>query len=782
MSKNLMIVESPAKAKTIEKYLGKDFTVKSCFGHIRDLPKDDNAIEVENNFKPNYVVPKDKKQLVKELKQLAVKAEDVWLATDEDREGEAISWHLCEVLNLDEDKTKRIVFHEITKPAIKKAVSSPRLINKDVVNAQQARRILDRLVGFKVSPILWRKISRNQGLSAGRVQSVAVRLIVEREREIEGFEVQSFYKVVAYFKLKNEQGKQVLFKGELPKKLSSKEEAEKFLQDCISAEFKISDITVKPAKKSPPPPFTTSTLQQEASRKLSFSVSKTMLVAQKLYEAGKITYMRTDSTNLSDTAMGAAKAEILKEYGQEYSKPRHFKTKSEGAQEAHEAIRPTYFENHKEGGNRDQQRLYELIWKRTLASQMSDAQLERTKATIDISTRKENLVARGEVLKFPGFLALYQVSAIDEESEEKQSDMLPPLAVGQILNLKNMNATQRFTQSPARYNEASLVRKLEDLGIGRPSTYAPTISTIQKREYVVKESREGKERKYTVMTLPGPTEKNAGNIAHKTATEKTGAEKSKLFPTDIGKLVNDFLLEHFDVVFDYGFTADIEKQFDQIADGKVPWENMLKDFYSPFIKKVDDTLENAERVTGERSLGIDKKSGLPVSARLGRYGPMVQIGVHDDEAGTKPKYARIRKPYTIDNITLEQALELFKLPRVVGSFEGKEIKANEGRFGPYVQHDGKFVSIKEGSPMSITEAEAIELIKAKREADAKKHIKSFAEDESIQILNGRWGPYIKAGKKNVKIPKDKVPEDLTFEEVQELIANAPEKKGRGRKK
>lgn len=774
MTKNLMIVESPAKAKTIEKILGKDFTVKSCYGHIRDLPKEDRAIDVEQNYQPTYVVTPDKVEIVKDLKTLAKQAEEVWLATDEDREGEAISWHLCEALGLNATTTKRIVFHEITKPAIQKAVQYPRTINQHLVNAQQARRVLDRLVGFEISPILWRKISRNSGLSAGRVQSVAVRLIVEREREITAFASVPYFKITALFKVKDAKGKAVQLKAELPNKISDERGAESFLKQCIGAIFKVSDIQVKPAKKSPPPPFTTSTLQQEASRKLGFSVARTMSVAQKLYEAGFITYMRTDSTYLSDTALLTAAEQIKSKYGDRYYQQRQYKTKSQLAQEAHEAIRPTYFDNTEAGSTPEEKKLYDLIWTRALASQMADAQLERTNVTIDISTvPTEHLKATGEVIKFDGFLVLYRESAIDEESEEEQSTMLPPLKVGQILDLAQMNATERFPNPPARFNEASLVKHLEELGIGRPSTYAPTISTIQQRDYVVRESRPGTTRTYRTLQLSGPQATPPNQITAQDAKENVGAEKAKLFPTDIGMVVNDFLIKYFENVLDFHFTAQIEKQFDEIADGQKEWTHMIDGFYKPFHKTVVSTLENAERETGERIIGEDPKSGKQVIARLGKYGPMVQIGNADDTE--KPKFATLRPPHTIQNISLQEALELFKLPRIVGSFEGQDMKVNEGRFGPYVQHGKSFYSLPKGCDLfAISQVEAMQVIEAKRKADDEKIIKTFKEDADIQVLNGRYGPYIKAGNKNVKIPKGQEPAALTYEEVKTLIGNTPE--------
>lgn len=772
MTKNLMIVESPAKAKTIEKILGDDFTVKSCYGHIRDLPKEDRAIDVEHNYHPTYVVSPDKAELVKELKKLAKEAREVWLATDEDREGEAISWHLCEALGLNPVSTKRIVFHEITKPAIQKAVQHPRTINQDLVNAQQARRVLDRLVGFEISPILWRKISRNSGLSAGRVQSVAVRLIVEREREIQAFESVPYFKITALFKVKDSKGKITQFKAELPRKISDEGGSEQFLKRCIDAVFKVSDIQVKPAKKSPSPPFTTSTLQQEASRKLGFSVARTMSVAQKLYESGNITYMRTDSTYLSDTAIAAAAKQIKSKYGDAYYQQRQYKTKSQLAQEAHEAIRPTYFENEEAGNTPEEKKLYELIWKRALASQMADAQLERTNVTIDISTVPEQLKATGEVIKFDGFLTLYLESAIDEESEEEQSAMLPPLKVGQILDLSQMNATQRFPSPPARFNEASLVKHLEELGIGRPSTYAPTISTIQQREYVVRQSRAGTTRNYRVLQLTGPQETPPNKITARDAKENVGVEKNKLFPTDIGMVVNDFLVKYFENVLDFNFTAQIEKEFDEIAIGKTEWTKMLDGFYKPFHKTVVNTLENAERETGERVLGTDPKTGRQVTARLGKYGPMVQVGNIDDTE--KPQFATLRPPHTIQNISLEEAIALFKLPRIVGDFEGQELKVSEGRFGPYVQHQKSFYSLPKGCDLfAITQQEAIQIIEEKRKADGEKIIKTFAEDKDVQVLNGKYGPYVKAGKLNVKIPKGQDPAALTYEDIKQLIDNTP---------
>lgn len=776
MAKNLVIVESPAKAKTIEGYLGKDFLVKSSFGHIRDLPKKGLNVDIENKFAPTYEVPADKKSVVSDLKKLSKDAETVWLASDEDREGEAISWHLYETLKLDKKKTKRIVFHEITKPAILKAIENPRDINIDLVNAQQARRILDRLVGFELSPILWKKIKPN--LSAGRVQSVAVRLIVEREREITNFKTESFYRVVALFDV-NKDGKKAVLKAELPKKFKSKEEAQQFLDNCLKAEFTVEDLEKKPSKKSPSAPFTTSTLQQEASRKLGFSVARTMTVAQKLYEAGKITYMRTDSVNLSETALTAAEKEISKSFGKEYVNIRQYTSTSKGAQEAHEAIRPTYIENREAGEDSSEQRLYDLIWKRTIASQMANAELEKTTITIGVSNSSEKLLAKGEVIKFDGFLKVYMEST-DDETEENEEGMLPPMDKGQKLDLNEMTATQRFTQHPPRYTEASLVKKLEEQGIGRPSTYAPTISTVQNRGYVVKEDREGTPRPYAQLILKD------NKVAEKQLTENTGAEKAKLFPTDIGMVVNDFLVENFANVLDYGFTAEVEKEFDEIAEGKLEWSKMITNFYKPFHKNTEDTIENSDRATGERLLGTDPATGKNVYVRIGRFGPMVQLGEAAEEGESeKPKFSSLKKEQRIDTVTLEEALDLFKLPRTVGEYEGKEMVVSEGRFGPYVRHDGKFISLgKTDDPLTITGDEAIQLIEAKRKADREKLIKSFPENSEVQVLNGRWGPYIVVGKKNVKIPKGKDAKSLTLEECLKLAEETPDKpaKGRFRKK
>ncbi|MEQ8581073.1 MAG: type I DNA topoisomerase [Marinoscillum sp.] len=769
MAKNLVIVESPAKAKTIEGYLGSDYQVKSSYGHVRDLPKGDKAIDIANGFKPTYEVSADKKEVIRELKKLAKAAETIYLASDDDREGEAISWHLKEALNLNDSNTRRIVFREITKNAIQNAIQNPRGIDIDLVNAQQARRILDRLVGFELSPVLWKKVRR--GLSAGRVQSVAVRMVVEREREIDQFEAQSSFKISALFDL--DQGK--VLQAELGKRFKTEAEAQAFLNLCIGADFEISNLETKPAKKSPAPPFTTSTLQQEASRKLGYSVSYTMSLAQKLYEAGKISYMRTDSVNLSQEAIASANSEISGSYGQEFIQNRSYKTKSQSAQEAHEAIRPTDFHVQSVSAGSAEGRLYELIWKRAIASQMADAQLEKTTATISISTTDEVLVARGEVIKFEGFLKVYLESTDDDEDEEQKS-MLPPLSIGQKLDLQQMLGKEGFTRPPARYTEASLVKQLEEKGIGRPSTYAPTISTIQKREYVIKESRDGKERQYVELVL------TKGQINKTTKTEMTGAEKNKLFPTNIAMIVNDFLVEHFENVVDYSFTADVEKEFDDIANGTKAWEQMIQSFYGKFHTKVEntDSLERAD-ISAARELGTDPKTGKNIYARMGKYGAYVQLGESPEkEDDEKPQYASLKKGQFLENVTIEEALELFKLPRNLGEFEDKVMTAAIGRFGPYIRHDGKFVSLpKEMDPLTVTEEEAIELILAKREADANKFIKTFDEDPEVQVLNGRYGAYIKFGKKNVKIPKDKVPEELTYAECKELADKTPEKKGRG---
>jgi DNA topoisomerase-1 len=757
MSKNLVIVESPAKAKTIEGFLGEGFTVKSSFGHVRDLAKKGLGVDIENNFIPNYEISPDKTKVVGELKKLAKEAEMVWLATDEDREGEAISWHLSEALNLHEKNTQRIVFHEITKSAIKNAIANPRKIDKHLVNAQQARRILDRLVGFELSPILWKKI--RPSLSAGRVQSVAVRLIVEREREVMNFKSISSYKVTANFLAEN-----VVVKAELGVKFKSQEEAEAFLKKCINAQFTVSSIETKPTKKSPSAPFTTSTLQQEASRKLGFSVAQTMVVAQRLYESGKITYMRTDSVNLSETAINQAKEAITNNFGDNYLNIRYYKTKSKGAQEAHEAIRPTYIENQTIEGESADKRLYDLIWKRTISSQMSDAELEKTTVVILGSGSPEKFVVQGEVLKFDGFLKVY-LEGTDEEDEESKEGMLPSMKVGENLKANEINAIERFTHHPARYTEASLVKKLEELGIGRPSTYAPTISTIQKRQYVVKEDREGVQRNFNTLQLKHET------ITKEIKIEGTGAEKSKLFPTDIGMVVNDFLLKEFPQIMDFNFTAKVEEEFDDIADGKIEWTKMLSDFYKPFHKNVENTSEHSERASGERLLGLDTASGKNLYVRIGRYGPMAQLGEGNDE-NNKPKFASLRTDQRLETITFEEAQDLFKLPRTVGEFEEKEMVVAIGRFGPYIRHNSIFVSLKkEDDPMTITAERAIELIKAKRQADIDKYIKSFPQRPDVQLLNGRWGPYLAIEKNNYKLPKGTDAASLTLEECLVIAAD-----------
>jgi DNA topoisomerase I len=754
MIENLVIVESPAKAKTIEKFLGNTFTVKSSFGHIRDLSKKKLGIEIEKNYKPEYVVSSDKTKVVDELKKLAKQAKAVWLASDEDREGEAIAWHLCEVLKLEPNKTKRIVFHEITKDAIEKSVKNPRGINIDLVNAQQARRILDRLVGFEVSPILWKKVK--PALSAGRVQSVAVRLIVDREREIIAFSSDSFFRVTGLFQ------SNAKFKAELNKRIDTLDEAKKLLEICQQSEFTISDVSKKPSKKSPAPPFTTSTLQQEASRKLNFSVAQTMTIAQRLYEAGHITYMRTDSLNLSATAIDAAKKVIVGEFGEKYLQTRAYKTKAKGAQEAHEAIRPTYMDKTKVSGNSAEQKLYDLIWKRTVASQMSDALIEKTTATIDISKSSNKFIATGEVLLFDGFLKLYLESS-DDDGEETSKDLLPPMQAGQKAEALEILATQRFTQKPPRYTEASLVKKLEELGIGRPSTYAPTISTILNRGYVIKDDRDGIERKYQILSL------KKGNISQSEKTEVHGAEKAKLFPSDIGIIVNDFLVEHFPKIVDYNFTALVEKDFDEIAMGKKEWSEMIDKFYKPFHKDVEKTLKVSEYSKGERVLGVDPKTGKPVSVRIGRYGPIAVIGSNDDET-QKPQFASLLKGQLIESITLEEALSLFQLPRNVGEYEGKDVVIGVGRFGPYVRHNSKFVSLKKtDEPLTITLERAVELIEENRQKEKDKFIKVFEQDADMQVLNGRWGPYIKFKGENYKLPKGKNAPELSYEECLKIV-------------
>jgi DNA topoisomerase-1 len=777
MAKNLLIVESPAKAKTIEKILGADFEVKSCYGHIRDLKKEGMGIDIQNGYKPSYEISEDKQKVVKELKSIAKKSE-VWLATDEDREGEAISWHLCEVLDLDPYSTKRIVFHEITKPAIQKAVQNPRTVNMDLVNAQQARRILDRIVGFELSPVLWRKMSMRNNLSAGRVQSVAVRLIVEREREITRFKAVSSFKVEAFFAADDLNKRKVTFKAEGPDRLQNAGDANTYLEKCVGASYTVKDVQVKPGKKSPSAPFTTSTLQQEASRKLGYSVSKTMLLAQRLYENGHITYMRTDSVNLSETALEGARSAIISQYGDKYHQQRAFKNKNESAQEAHEAIRPTDM-NNTSVEDADTNRLYELIWKRTMASQMADAQLERTIAKIGVSTQPDPLTATGEVLRFDGFLKVYSEGRDEEDGEDENEGMLPPLAPGQTLDFQRMVATERFTRPQPRYTEASLVKKLEELGIGRPSTYAPTISTIQQRGYVEKRDKDGTERNYEILTL------QSDKIVKVGAKENVGAERNKLFPTDLGMVVTDFLREHFQQVMDYDFTAKIEAEFDNIAEGRQQWNKMIDTFYHPFHENVEHTIETAERAKGEHELGVDPQSGKPVVARLGRFGPMVQIGAADEEE--KPRFAKLRTNQSIETITLEEALELFKLPRNLGAFENEDVVVNIGRFGPYAAHAGQFYSLKkEMDPYTVAFEEVTPLIEEKRKAKAESEIKVFAK-EKIRILKGPYGPYIKQGLRNYKIPKEKSenPGVLTIEDVKAIIeeakANPPKKVPRGKK-
>jgi DNA topoisomerase-1 len=760
MAKNLLIVESPAKAKTIEKILGKDFEVKSCYGHIRDLEKGDMGIDVKNNYEPRYIIPEDKERVVKELRSLAKKSEEVWLATDEDREGEAISWHLCEVLNLDPATTKRIVFHEITKPAIQKAVTTPRTVNMNLVNAQQARRILDRIVGFELSPVLWRKMSMKNNLSAGRVQSVAVRLIAEREREINAFSAVSSFRIDAQFTAKDTTGKNVTFGAE-GKKYNQAEDAEAFLKSCIGADYKVTDIQVRPGKKSPSAPFTTSTLQQEASRKFGYSVSRTMLLAQKLYESGNITYMRTDSVSLSETAMDGIRSQVSGQYGDRYFQPRKYKNKNESAQEAHEAIRPTYMEN-STVDDPDTKRLYELIWKRTMASQMADAELEKTIAKIQISTNKEELSASGEVLKFEGFLKVYREDRDEEDiTEDEQAEgMLPPLSVQQQLPFKEMKATERFSRPLPRYTEASLVKKLEELGIGRPSTYAPTISTIQKRGYVEKRDKDGVKRDYRVFRLAD------NNITKVTEQENTGAEKSKLFPSDLGLVVTDFLKQYFDEIMDYGFTARVEGEFDEVAAGKLKWSQMINEFYIPFKKDVDNTIETAERIKGERELGIEAETGKKIVARMGRYGPMVQIGDVNDEE--KPRFAALKKDQSIETITLDEAMQLFKLPRTLGEHNGQEVAVNLGRFGPYVKlGEDQFISIPRGEdPLEVSLERAIELINEKQKADAP--ISTY-DNKPVTKGKGRFGPFIKWNEMFINVPRRYNFDALSASDIKELI-------------
>ena len=762
MQKNLVIVESPAKAKTIEKFLGKDFKVMSSYGHIRDLKKKEMSIDIKT-LEPEYEIPEEKEKLVKELKSSAEKAEKVWLASDEDREGEAISWHLCEVLGLDEEKTSRIVFHEITKPAILEAIEHPRHLDMNLVNAQQARRVLDRLVGFKLSPILWRKVK--PALSAGRVQSVAVRLIVEREREIQNFKSEPYYSVSGIFAITNADGSQTEVKATLAQRLKTHKEVEQFLEQCKEANYQVDAVVKKPMKRTPAPPFTTSTLQQEAARKLGFTVSQTMMVAQHLYEHGQITYMRTDSVNLSGLCINASKEEITNLYGTEYSKVRQYHTSSKGAQEAHEAIRPTYMNQQTIEGTVQERRLYELIWKRTIASQMADAEIEKTTVNISISSSDLQFVAQGEVVKFDGFIKVYRESVDDEDTQEEESHILPPMEEGIELTRREIQATERFSQGPQRYTEASLVHKLEELGIGRPSTYAPTISTIQQREYVQKGDRKGDERLYTIDTLKGKV------ITQKSRKEMVGSEKGKLLPTDIGIVVNDFLMKYFPGIMDYNFTAKVEQDFDKIAEGGEKWTDMMKSFYKTFEPTVEKTMNTRqEHKAGERQLGKDPESGKPVFVKIGRFGPVVQIGSADDDE--KPRFAQLPSDKSMETLTLEEALELFQLPRTLGDFEGSPVVIGAGRFGPYVLHQKKYTSLpKESDPMAVTLDEAVSLIKEKRQADSQKHLKKFDADGKLQILNGRYGPYIAYDGKNYRIAKALHPRaaELTFDECMAII-------------
>ena len=776
MQENLVIVESPAKAKTIEKFLGSDFKVMSSYGHIRDLKKKELSID-KDTLQPAYVIPKDKEELVKRLRESAKKADKVWLASDEDREGEAISWHLCEVLGLDEASTNRIVFHEITKPAILAAIENPRHLDMNLVNAQQARRVLDRIVGFKLSPVLWRKVK--PALSAGRVQSVAVRLIVEREREIQQFKSEPYYRVNAIFAITNADGSQSEVKAELDRRFTNHDDALAFLEKCKNAEFSVANVTKKPLKRMPAPPFTTSTLQQEAARKLGFSVSQTMMVAQRLYESGLITYMRTDSVNLSKLCLGAAKDEITKMYGEGYSAPRNFHTNSKGAQEAHEAIRPTYMQNATIEGTAQERRLYDLIWKRTTASQMAEAQIEKTTVSIASTTFDERFVANGEVVKFDGFLKVYRESTDDEPSEQDDfAHNLPPIKEGDVLTRREISSTERYSQGPTRYTEASLVHKLEELGIGRPSTYAPTISTIQQREYVVKGDKKGEERPYIIDTLRGI------KVTQTHKVELTGNEKGKLLPTDIGIVVNDFLMENFPAIMDYNFTAKVEQQFDQIADGKEEWTDMMQNFDREFEPTVDKVMNaRSEHKAGERELGIDPVSGHPVFVKIGRYGPVVQIGSADDSE--KPRFAQMPTDKSLETITLEEALELFKLPRTVGEYEGKTVTIGAGRFGPYVLHNKKYVSLpKDEDPMTVTLETAIKLIEEKRQAEEQRHLKTFDEDAKLEVLNGRYGPYIAYDGANYRIPRDlhEKAAELTYEQCMDIIKNPPAPKKRTTRK
>ena len=770
MQKNLVIVESPAKAKTLEKFLGKDYKVLSSYGHIRDLKKKAFSIDLDD-FTPKYEIPADKTELVKSLKAAAKAAETVWLASDEDREGEAISWHLSQVLGLDIENAKRIVFHEITKTAILEAIKNPRTIDLNLVNAQQARRVLDRIVGFKLSPVLWKKLKPS--LSAGRVQSVAVRLIVEREREIEAFQTESGFRVNAIFSVPTADGTEVNLKADLNTKFKTQEEAQAFLESCKGQTFTIAEISKRPMRKSPAAPFTTSTLQQEAARKLGFTVAQTMMVAQRLYESGRITYMRTDSVNLSSLCLNTSREEIVKHLGERYAKTRQFSTKSKGAQEAHEAIRPTYISEHEIEGTTQERRLYELIWKRTIASQMADAETEKTTIKINISGQQYEFIATGEVVVFDGFLRVYRES-FDDDSAEQEEDgtLLPPVTEGQTLAFTEMTATQRYTQQPSRYNEASLVRKLEELGIGRPSTYAPTISTIQQREYVERGDKAGTERTYAVLTLSA----KSGKISTKEKKEITGNEKSKLMPTDIGTVVNDFLCEYFPEILDYNFTAKVEKEFDEIAEGDKEWQSVLKDFYTKFEPMIEKTLNNhTEQKVGERTLGTDPATGKTVSVKIGRFGPVVQIGTPSDSE--KPKFAQLKKGQSISTITLEEALELFKLPHTLGEYEGATVTVGAGRFGPYVLHDGKYVSIPKGTdPLDIDMEQAVALIEEKRKSEQEKHLKSFDDQPDLEVLNGRYGPYISYKGANYRLPKSvSDPKSLTVEQCMDIINSQTKK-------
>jgi len=769
MQKNLVIVESPAKAKTIEKFLGKDFKVMSSYGHIRDLKKKELSVD-EVTLEPEYEIPDEKVKLVADLRSKADKAEKVWLASDEDREGEAISWHLCEVLGLDKQKTNRIVFHEITKPAILEAIEHPRHLDMNLVNAQQARRVLDRIVGFKLSPVLWRKVK--PALSAGRVQSVAVRLIVEREREIQNFSSETYYSVNGIFAITNADGSATEVKAQLANRFKNEDEVMAFLEKCKEAVYTVESVTKKPVKRTPAPPFTTSTLQQEAARKLGFTVSQTMMVAQHLYESGRITYMRTDSVNLSKLCLGASKEEITRLYGQEYSKTRQYHTSSKGAQEAHEAIRPTYMDQPEIEGTAQEKRLYELIWKRTIASQMADAEIEKTTANISVSGTDEQFVAQGEVVKFDGFIKVYRESSEDEEQQEEFGHLLPPLKKGQQLTRREVIATERFSQGPQRYTEASLVHKMEELGIGRPSTYAPTISTIQQREYVQKGDKKGEDHPFTIYTLKGK------QISQKTRKENIGSEKGKLIPTDIGIVVNDFLMDNFNDIMDYNFTAKVEQDFDKIAEGSETWTEMMQSFYDDFMPEVEKTMNSRhEHKAGERQLGTDPKSGRPVFVKIGRFGPVVQIGTADDK--DKPQFAQLPKEQSLETITLNEALELFKLPRELGDYEHKPVTIGAGRFGPYILHNRKYTSLPKGTdPMAITLEEAIALIEEKREQDNQKHLKIFLEDPKLEVLNGRYGPYLSYDGKNFRLPKNmhEKATQLTYDECMKIINAVPAKK------